>query len=65
MYKNELTKLLVMYHYLNCKLTFDLQINNKLHKLNIDYYNSNFKISLKFILKLKFYNYMQKKLHHT
>ncbi len=54
-----------MYHYLNCKLAFDLQINNKLRRLNIDYYKFEFQNVLKFILKLKFYNYMQKKLHHT
>ncbi len=56
-----------MYHYLICcKLTFDLQRNNKSHILTYITTNSYFKFSLNFILKLNFNIYMhKKKLHHT
>jgi hypothetical protein len=52
-----------MYQYLICcKLTFDLQNNNKLHILNIHYYKFIFIISLNFILKLSLNIYMHKKI---
>jgi hypothetical protein len=56
-----------MYHYLIfCKLTFDLQINNKLHILNLHYYKLIFENFFKFYFETKFlYLYAQKKLHHT
>jgi hypothetical protein len=50
-----------MYHYLICcKLTFDLQRNNKLHILNLHYYTLIFQIFLKFYFETKFlYLYAQ------
>jgi hypothetical protein len=52
-----------MYHYLICcKLTFDLQRNNKLHILNLHYYKFIFQNFLKFYFEIKFlYLYAQKK----
>jgi len=51
-----------MYHYLICcKLTFDLQRNNKLHILNLHYYKLIFQNFLKFYFEIKIlYLYAQK-----
>jgi hypothetical protein len=56
-----------MYHYLIfCKLTFDLQRNNRLHILNLHYYKLIFENFFKFYFETKFlFLYAQKKLHHT
>jgi hypothetical protein len=56
-----------MYHYLiYCKLTFNLQRNNKLYILNLHYYKLIFQKILKFYFEIKFlYLYAQKNLHHT
>jgi hypothetical protein len=52
-----------MYHYLICcKLIFDLQINNKLHILNLYYYKLIFQNFLKFYFETKLlYLYVQKR----
>jgi hypothetical protein len=52
-----------MYHYLICcKLTSDLQRNNKLHILNLHYYKLIFQNLLKFYFEIKvLYLYAQKK----
>jgi hypothetical protein len=42
-----------MYHYLSFKLTFDLQINIKLHILNIEYYKLKFQNLLKPYFEIK------------
>jgi len=43
-----------MFHYLICcKLTFDLQRNNKLHILSIHYYNVMFQNFLKLYFEIK------------
>jgi hypothetical protein len=43
-----------MYDYLIfCKLTFDLQRNNKLHILNLHYYKFIFQNFLKFYFEIK------------
>jgi hypothetical protein len=56
-----------MYHYMICcKLTFDLQKNNKLHIVNLNYYKLIFKNFLKLYFEIKFNIYMHKFfLHHT
>jgi hypothetical protein len=51
-----------MYHYLNYKLTFDLQINNKLHRLNIDYYKLEFQNFFKFYFEIKILQLYAKKI---
>jgi hypothetical protein len=53
-----------MFHYfICCKLTFDLQGNNKLHILNIHYYKLIIKKFLKFYFEVKlFYLYALKKI---
>ncbi len=50
-----------MFNYLIfCILTFDLKINNKLHILNICYYEFIFQNCLKFYFEIKFkYLYAQ------
>jgi hypothetical protein len=56
-----------MYHYLIfCKLTFDLQRNNKLHLMDLHYYKLIFQDFLKFYFEIKYLHlYAQKKIHHT
>jgi hypothetical protein len=51
-----------MYNYLICCiLTFDLQINNKLHILSIHYYKFIFQFFLKFYFEIRIkYLYAQK-----
>ncbi len=56
-----------MYNYLICcTLTFDLQLNNKSHILNIHYYKLIFQNFPKFYFEIK-YKYLcaQKNVHHT
>jgi len=52
-----------MYHYLIfCKLTFDLQRNNKLHLMNLHYYKLIFQNFLKLFFEIKYLHlYAQKK----
>jgi hypothetical protein len=51
----------MMHHYLSCKLAFDLQINNKLHILNIDYYKLKFQNFLKPYFEIKILQLYAKK----
>jgi hypothetical protein len=50
-----------MYHYFNCKLAFDLQTNNKLNILNIDYHKLEFQNFLKPYFEIKILQLYAKK----